>query len=339
MGKREREDYEYDRDEATRLLRDLLTMDEFMDEELLTLFKALDKDEAVQLDGLDKRCQKKLRHLFQSMKFTKNDKSWCRPNKIKVRKVLKGLLEEVKASMPKKAKVEEERELIYPTTGPLPGTGPASSSTSSLPKGPMRPTKEMLEAAARAKVVGSDDEDFAGESDEDVGPMPAGVDGDAYAARRKDLESLKKKGTEREEWMMDPGEALRSTFEPPGGKKGDRFAIKRSKAEEEAFEKAFKARGKSLMEEVHEGKFNPKDLKAAREKYDSAKGPELWGLSEQSQGIAGGNFRSGAKRSFDPDVDMEVPKPMSSDGFQKMLAEARNMNSRFTKSETATSFL
>lgn len=93
------------------------------------------------------------------------------------------------------------------------------------------------------------------------------------------------------------------------------------------------------MEEVQEGKFDAKGLKAAREKYDAAKGPELWGLSEQNQMTAGTNFKSGARRSFDPEVDMEVPRPMSSDGFQNMLAEAKNMNNRFTKSHTATSFL
>lgn len=269
------------------------------------------------------------------MKFTKTEKSWHRPKKIKVRKVLKELFEELKASAipePKKVKVDEGINMT--TIAPI-SCAPATSSASTLPKGPSRPTKEMLEAAAKARAADSE----GSGSESEAGPMPAGADGDAYAGRRKDLNNLKKKGIQREEWMLDPGEGMRATFEPPGEKKADRFAIKRSSAEEKAFEKAFEERGKSLMEQVQEGKFDAKGLKAAREKYDAAKGPELWGLSEQNQMTAGGNFKSGARRSFDPEVDMEVPKPMSGDGFQKMLAEAKNMNSRFTKSHTATSFL
>lgn len=328
MGKSS-EEWAFDRSEAMRLIADLVAMDVSMENGLLMLFKRLQDDETVQIDGLEKRVQKKLRHLFKSMKFVESgSKAWKRPKKVKVKKLLKEMLKEigppaaVAEPEPKRARVEPEGPAIE---------GPAMpAQPSRIVKGPMRPTAEML-AAASARV--------AEDSDGEDGPAPEGAI-DAYAARRQDLDSIVKPARVREEWMVDPGDKLRGAFEgPKEAIVGDRYAVKRSREEEEAFEMAFRARGASLMDEVQSGKFNAKDLRAAREKYEAATASsDLWGMSARNQMVAG-ELNSGGRRAFDPEKDLEMKRPMAQSGFQNLINDAKSVNDRFKRSGVATSFL
>jgi len=289
-------------------------MDNSMRAGLLDLFKRLDDDEGIQIDGLDKKVRKKLRHLFQALKFVETEsKSWRRPKKVKVRKILKELMKDVTEPV-------EEPEPKKPCRE----ASPVQSITPQPPlrtvKGPMRPAPEDFAAAIEGE-----------ESDED-GPKPSRNDCDVYADRRVDLEELGAK-QHREEWMLDPGDKLRGAFEDINK---DKFAVKRTKEEEAAFEKMFEARGASLLDEVQSGKFNPADLKAARSTYDPSSS-ELWGLNALDQNRAG--IQSSARRAFDPDKDMQIRRSLPQEGFQDLLNEAKSMNDRFRRSEIVTSFL
>eukprot|EP00397_Hematodinium_sp_SG-2012_P054724 GEMP01066224.1.p1 GENE.GEMP01066224.1~~GEMP01066224.1.p1 ORF type:complete len:218 (+),score=54.50 GEMP01066224.1:450-1103(+) len=216
--------------------------------------------------------------------------------------------------------------------GPAP-PAPATSSGGAVLKGPARPTPEMLAAAADALVATEE------KSDEEAGPLPMGAEGeDVYADRRQDLDNLETGEPTREEWMLTPGERLKFAFGGPKEAIGDKFAVKRSKEEEEAFERAFNARGVPLMQQVQSGQFNSEDMKAAVAKYDMASASnDLWGLSARDQ-MAAGAAKTG-RRPFDPERDMDIKKSMSGASFQNMVAEAKGMSDRFKRSGVATSFL
>lgn len=128
--------------------------------------------------------------------------------------------------------------------------------------------------------------------------------------------------------------------------RADQFTATRSKAEVEAFEKAMKERGGSLLEQTREGQFARDDnqkkvdeMHKARTAYE-----DQWGMSEKQQdmkrlGVAGGGA-SVARKPFNPEEDMKVRKPMAAADFNKFVEEAGGeLAGRFARGGLATSFL
>merc|ERR1719160_2284216 len=101
-----------------------------------------------------------------------------------------------------------------------------------------------------------------------------------------DLSSLPT-GRQRESWMTEVGGSLGAMFSDPvsAARQADKYCVKRSKAEEEAFEKAMRDRGASLLSQTKEGKFARDEAKKQvddmRKKMTA--NDELWGQSEKQQ--------------------------------------------------------
>ncbi|CAJ1357574.1 unnamed protein product [Effrenium voratum] len=113
--------------------------------------------------------------------------------------------------------------------------------------------------------------------------------------------------------------------------------------EQEAFEKAFKQRGPSLLSQQQEGNFSD-----AKEAQDSARKVKIgtsaiWGMSEKEQerqAVKGGASLAANRKAFDPEKDLVVTKPMTSDEFSKLVENSQTgLSGRFSRGGVSSSFL
>eukprot|EP00928_Gymnodinium_smaydae_P003864 TRINITY_DN11367_c0_g4_i1.p1 TRINITY_DN11367_c0_g4~~TRINITY_DN11367_c0_g4_i1.p1 ORF type:complete len:422 (-),score=128.68 TRINITY_DN11367_c0_g4_i1:142-1347(-) len=348
------EDWQCDRAEGVRLVRQLLELDNNVAEELGPVFEALDEGETVNIDGLEnKHVKKKLRHLLQALRLHAVDGKGFKTADPGVsftslfesvvkeaRKSLKGGQQVVcnvdapVAPAPAVVRAPEPPPAVAAVPDPAPEeTPPVEQAPAAAPAkrrrtvGPQRPMPG-IEAV--------EDEEESKSEDEFQGPR------DAQSERKGvDLDSLDYEGPKREQWMTMHGDALGGVFGDAAGGR-DCFEVGRSKEERAAFEEAYKKRGPSLLQQTQEGAF--KDAKELQENAKKRKvGADIWGVAaaEQSSASAAASSKGPeVRRPFDPEQDMQTSRPISADAFQKLVENSgAGLAGRFGRSQVATCFL
>mmetsp|Transcript_16168 Transcript_16168/g.34991 ORF Transcript_16168/g.34991 Transcript_16168/m.34991 type:complete len:418 (-) Transcript_16168:99-1352(-) len=367
------EQWDFDREDAVRHIGQLLLLDSRIDEELLGVFEALDGGDSIQIDGLQNRqARKKLRHLLKTLKMSEGESGFKTASKkvsftsifktcvAEARKNFKGPTEQTLSSAAathgqRKAAVDK-----YAAAAPSDADA-ASAASPRAPEGEMSPAPAasfnegpsplpavpdptpasrrvgpQLPGASVGPAQGG--ENSSDDEDEDGGAGPR-VEGEERMG--VDLNDMPRH-TAREEWMSTPHASIAAAF-GEGEIKRDKYEVKRSKEDQEAFEKLFKARGPSLLQQKMENKFagHEDEMEAARKRKNTTS--DLWGMGvkEQAMGSAGATASAPTRRSFDPDKDMaDTPKPMSRDDFSKLVENSvSGLSGRFGRGNVATSFL
>mmetsp|Transcript_14457 Transcript_14457/g.27102 ORF Transcript_14457/g.27102 Transcript_14457/m.27102 type:complete len:143 (-) Transcript_14457:27-455(-) len=123
-------------------------------------------------------------------------------------------------------------------------------------------------------------------------------------------------------------------------RKADVFAVKRSKQEEEAFEKAFKERGPSLLSQQQDGAFaEAKDVQDSLRKRKVGTS-DIWGMSEKDQEKQAKSGPAAMRKAFDPEKDLATKKPISTDEFSKLVENSHcGLSGRFSRGGVSSSFL
>lgn len=356
------EAWECDKPEAVRLIKALVQIDSSLASELEGVFTSIDSGETVRLDGLEnKQVKKKLRHLLQALRLSPADgQAFKSPDK-KVsftalfRICLKGAGLGTSAAVPDPDKRKEVQ-----TTDQQGHTARAPGNADAVEAAPVSVDEQPDNIAAPAKRgpvgpqlpmpgIGPAGNSGVGDSDEE--PDADGPRMEGQERQGVDLDALYDK-LQRPEWMTVPCAELAGAFGEAPPRKGDRFAVKRTPEEQEAFEKAMKDRGDSLLQQRMDGKFS-EHTKAGDEAVEqlrkqSRKAQEVWGLSEKDQqraaaGTLPGSQSSGpstGRRAFDPERDMRSVKPISRDDFAKLVENSgSDLMGRFSRSQVSTSFL
>lgn len=356
------EAWECDKPEAVRLIKALVQIDSNLDSELEGVFTAIDSGEIVRIDGLEnKQVRKKLRHLLQALRLSPADgQAFKSPDK-KVsftalfRNCLKGARLGTSAAVPDPEMCRE----VQPTD-PRGHTARAAGNADAVEAAPASVDEQPENIPAPAKRgpvgpqlpmpgIGPAGTSGVGASDEE--PDADGPRMEGEERQGVDLDALYDK-LQRPEWMTVPCAELAGAFGEAPPRKGDRFSVKRTREEQEAFEKAMQDRGDSLLQQKMEGKFT-EHTKAGDEAVEhlrkqARKAQEVWGLSEKDQqraaaGILPGTQSSGpsaGRRAFDPERDMRSVKPISKDDFAKLVENSgSDLMGRFSRSQVSTSFL
>lgn len=341
------EAWECDRKEAARLIQGLLQIEDCLDD-LKGVFSALDAGEVVKLDGVhNKQVRKKLRHLLQALRLTtaEGSQSFKSADKhVCFAALFQQCLEEAQA--PAKASAQKSTPadiveshsdddgdaVVLDDTPATPAEAPRQRKV-----GPQLPMPGVAAVGPSGLDSGSEDEADRGPKAE--GSERQGVDLDSIPQARK-----------REDWMTKPSESMAGFFGEATSSKTDRFEAKRSKEEHEAFQKMYKDRGPSLLEQQKTGAFesNREDIERARKQKLGT--PSVWGMSEkeQAQEALSAKRASGTqapaqkvpRRAFDPERDMEVRKNISADDFAKLVQNSvAGLSGRFSGGDVAKSFL
>lgn len=344
----------------------MLEIDASVATELEVIFESMDDGEVVRIDGLENvQVKKKLRHLLKALKLTPVGSDGFKSPDRKVafaylfgdclRRAHEKNAAENPAAVPAVVSLDEEPAKTS-QVAPLPGDAraaaagdcgeeaPAPPPEAPKPKRP-RTKGPQLPSACIGAVEGSDDEASVESSDHDNGPRLVGQEREGV-----DLGALPKR--HRDGWMTDAAGELGGLFnEAPNcgtRKPGSLFEIQRSKAEQDAYEKAMKARGGSLLEETRSGKFADGDSKQHVENMHKKLSAEAdqWGMSEKQQdqkramGAVGGAGAPKAHRPFNPEEDMRQRKPMDAGAFSKFVEESKGeLGGRFSRGQLTTSFL
>mmetsp|Transcript_9219 Transcript_9219/g.25776 ORF Transcript_9219/g.25776 Transcript_9219/m.25776 type:complete len:379 (-) Transcript_9219:31-1167(-) len=331
------EAWDYDRADTVRLLGQLLEINAGVADELKAVFGAVDEGETVHIDGLeDKRVKKKLRHLLQGLRLTPAEGQGFRtPDRgMSFTALFRSCLREARARAAPEAGAAPTA--VGAPTAALPAAvvdvdlepedrPAAGGGAAPRVRGPQLPTPGVALATADA----SSDEGEGG------GPRPEGEE-----RRGVDLDSVPAH-TRREAWMTQPHESIAAAFQGDASSrpaKAERFEVKRTREEQEQFEGMMKARGPSLLQQTMEGDFQG-CREAAEHTQKQAKGAQdVWGVSVREQGrpAAGGS----RERFFDPEQDLQVRRPMSREGFSKLVENSvSGLADRFGRGNVATSFL
>ncbi|CAE8603843.1 unnamed protein product [Polarella glacialis] len=362
------EGWNCERGDAVKHMIGLLELDSNIDEELEGVFSAIDDGETIRLDGLEnKQARKKLRHLLQAFRLIQEDGGQAyRSAEIQVSfsSIFKQCLEksrahhdaevaaagEVKAKVRAKiaeaaakrkaeAKAFEAQRKADPRAGyDGEDDGLEEAALQAQPKKRVGP---QLPGASVGAAFGEDTEE---EEEHEDGPRIEGEERQGVDLRTVDWKS------DRDEWMTMglPGMENNMFVNGNGGVtsvKGEKFEVKRSQAEKEAFEKAFKERGPSLLEQQMDGKFVDAADEQERVKRLKVGPSELWGMSGKDQERE--TMRPGeranltaSRKTFDPEKDMRSQKPMSSDEFSKLVQNSKDgIGGRFSRGGFASSFL
>mmetsp|Transcript_91505 Transcript_91505/g.259176 ORF Transcript_91505/g.259176 Transcript_91505/m.259176 type:complete len:387 (+) Transcript_91505:140-1300(+) len=339
--------WEFDRS-AVRLLAQLLQTDVGIADELESVFSSIDTGETVHLDGLEnKQVRKKLRHLLKALKLKQADgQGFCTPDrKVSFAAVFERCLREARGS---------QRAAEGPA-GASPGreASPAAAEQAAEAAGEAREAGEAGEAVgaapARAErrpravgpqlpMPGVGPSAGVASSDEDEGPdAERGPRTEGNERSGIDLDDLESH-TRREAWMTTPHESIAAAFGETGPKSA-RFEVKRSRQEEEAFERMVKSRGPSLLEQHATGSFAASDAKAKSIQEQQRASQDVWGVPEKG-GHADGARAAGPRRPFDPEQDLNMPKAVTPTDFSKLVENSvSDLAGRFSRSAVSTSFL
>lgn len=357
-----------DRLDAVKYTRQLLEIDANVATELEALFEMLDEGEVVRIDGLaNKQVKKKLRHLLQALKLTPDGETGFKTpdRKVSFTFLFNDCLRRANEKNAAEAAANASPEVISldaePPAAPQVQAAPAvvdardavaaecgeedDMPSEVLPPEPKakRPRLKgpQLPMPGIGAVEGSDEEEEVSDAADDQGPRLVGEERAGV-----DLNSIEFTGPKRESWMTDAGKLGGMFVDGTRVRQTDKYEVKRTKAEEEAYEKMMKARGPSLLQETKEGKFDREDAKShvddMRKKLTA--NDELWGQSEKQQDrskLGATAPKTGpARRPFNPEEDMKVRKQMSGGDFAKFCEEAGDqMSARFSRSQISTSFL
>jgi len=354
------ESWQCDRREAVRLIASLLSVDAGIEDELGPVFELLDEGDVVRIDGLEnKMAKKKLRHLMKAFKLSEVEGGFKTSSKnVSFTALFQGCLKEAKkvakvptpefAAQINAAAAATEAAVAKYCKAPSTDAGaegkqadsgdaaePAAVAAPAL-AGPRKVGPQL--PGASVGPAGGEDSSNEEDDDGDAGPRIAGEERQGV-----DLRDLPQQSN-REEWMSTPHAAISGAFMDGlgGPRKRDKYEVQRSKEEQEAFEKAFKERGPSLLQAKMDGKFagHEEDMERARKKKNTI--PDLWGTSakEQANGVAGAAVAAGSRKSFDPEKDMQSSKPMSGTDFSKLVENSVvGLNGRFSRGGIAASFL
>lgn len=338
-----------DRKGAVRLIRDLLQKESSV-EDLESVFVALDAGEVVRLEGIhDKQLRKKLRHLLQALRLATAEGSQSFKSadlKVSFVVLFKHCLAAARGkeggAPPTQAARPEEAVSLQGdgSDGGSPGDAPER-----LPAGPTRPRVVGPQLPLPGIGAGASD-DAASSGDEagvERGPKVEGAEREGV-----DLSSLRNK-RKREDWMTKPSDAMAGVFGEAAPSTASQFEVKRSKEEQEAFANMYKDRGPSLLERQRTGEFEASREAAERARQQKLGTPSVWGMSEkeqvrESQAAAKGSTSAAparaARRTFDPERDMEVRTKISPDAFSKLVENSgAGLAGRFSGGHVAKSFL
>lgn len=360
------EDWWCERGEGAKYLRQLLELEkdpEPLIQELVHLFDRIDSGETVSLDGLEHRqARKKLRHLMQCLRVTPVEQvsfktpdkaisfkwlfNWC------LEKARKDLAEAQAAAAEKEAAAAAEKAAAAETEeadaemAPEPVDEEAADLAAA--KAAMEENPEVLLLPPKPRIKGpqlplpgvglvtGDDSEEEEEVGRETGPRAEGAERAGV-----DLDNIEEIRM-REEWMTTPSESMAAFFGEGKGRKKEHYEIKRSKEEEEAFEKMFKARGPSLLQQQQEGAFKTHEDEIERARKRKASVGDLWGLSARDQAVTAADAEAGGsdKIFFDPEKDFSVKKPITGWDFAKMVENSNTgLTERFSRGQVATSFL
>lgn len=156
------------------------------------------------------------------------------------------------------------------------------------------------------------------ESESEDGPLPEGQErAGAHWRKYKDLVP------QREEWMTVAHPSMAAAFDQSVEKK-DPYAVRRSDEELAEMQKQIdKKKGKSLMEEFAEGKFDAtKDDGAAIRKRLREAG-DVWGQSANSK----------VAKPFDPSTDLEIRRDANPEEVKSFMARATGWSDKFASSK------
>lgn len=346
--------------DASRLIKQMLQIDEGLASELEELFDNLDDGEEIKIDSLDdKQARKKLRHLMQCLRATPVGSQGFKSPDLEVsftsiycsclEKARKDLGSKQGASASAASAVpldEEDAEEAAASGGPamdLPDDEAVEAPVAkrSRLRGPQLPTPGVGPATGDGN---SSDEDEA-----ERGPKVEGEE-----RRGVDLQALRGKGNpSREEWMMVAPGYLDGTLGAGEQRRreGGAYEVKRSAEEEAKFETMMKERGASLLSQTMEGRFtgNEEELKKLRKRQAASQ--EVWGRGDAAgdpggAGAAmmkaggGGDEDEGWVTGFDPEQELQVRKPISAEQFSKYVeTSTTKLGERFSRGQVATSFL
>lgn len=330
--------------------RQLLEIDSNVATELEVLFESLDEGETVRIDGLeDKQVKKKLRHLLQALKLTPVGENGFKTADKKVAfaflftDCLRRAHEKNAAERPAPVLQEvviDAEPVAKPKRDAVDSkfvsfrdadAGACGEEDGEVAQEAPRPPKvkkprikgPQLPGATIGAIDGGSSEEEKGESsdaEDHAGPKIKGAE-----RMGVDLGALPA-GSGRESWMIQADGSMGGVFsDAPGMKQGDQFEVGRSPAEIEAFEKAMKARGSSLMDMTMEGKFHREDGKKVVDGLQAMQkaSDDLWGSSEKQQerqalGAAG----AAGRKAFNPEEDMRMKKQMDPQAFAKFLEQS-----------------
>jgi len=358
-------DWDFDRSEVNRLVAQLLQLDEDIADELRAVFQQIDGGDVVRIDGLDnKSARKKLRHLFQSFGLiVAGEQGFRTPTKkVSFVQLFEESLKKAKGSgkatstsaapsqddagAKKRASLEakyqpmEVDEAAAPAAEAEPPSEFLAFGETEAPASAPAPQKKVV----GPKLPGADLGPAGGEDSEDEGPEEADMGPRVEGQEREgvDLDRVPKR-SERQAWMSMMHESMSGAFgdgDGPGRK--DKYEVQRSQEERKKFEEAYAKRGKSLLEEQRENKFVGHEEEHANVRKRKVGPSDIWGMSAkdiESGGVAAAAPKE-QRRSFDPEKDMEVAKPVSREQFNSLVENSAGaLSGRFSRSQIATSFL
>eukprot|EP00443_Scrippsiella_acuminata_P120192 CAMPEP_0115669254 /NCGR_PEP_ID=MMETSP0272-20121206/50901_1 /TAXON_ID=71861 /ORGANISM="Scrippsiella trochoidea, Strain CCMP3099" /LENGTH=403 /DNA_ID=CAMNT_0003107907 /DNA_START=24 /DNA_END=1232 /DNA_ORIENTATION=+ len=336
------EAWQYDRAESVKLIRQLLTLDSGIADELKPVFELVDKGDVVKIDGLEnKQAKKKMRHLLQALRLAPAEGQGFRSasKNVSFRTLFKDCLHDARR-VAAPASTTAQGPAASVGVAPVAAAGPSATPSdaqgmgcsggddSRLPEGseggttaadaplPVKvrkvgPLLPMPGIGPGAEDAGSDEE--PGPEEKAAGPQVEGVEREGV-----DLDTMPKVSA-REEWMTTPHESIAGAFSDIGpAVRKDKYEVKRSKEDEEKFEKMFKERGPSLLQEKMDNKFvgHEGDMDRARKRKSGV--ADLWGMPEREQErneTTGAIFSSAPRKAFDPEQDLVVRKPISKADF------------------------
>lgn len=308
------ETWECDRADAKRLLGQLVNLDAEITSELEGVFNAIDEGETVHIDSLEnKHVRKKLRHLFQALRLSPIEGQGFRTASSKVSftalfwSLVRGA-QAARASTPQSGGEPNVQTAVATpvdkpcgkgtvgalVTKPSGETAETLATHDCIPEteldlsykavqptrqrvvGPQLPTPAVGCAADAAALYN----DVECNEDGGGGPQLEGAE-----RRGVDLDSLEAT-SKREAWMTQPHESIAAAFGDFTGKTpkpADRFAVKRTREEQEEFERLMKARGPSLLHQTLEGRYIGAQEAAAGVRKPGDGGQDLWGMSSREQ--------------------------------------------------------
>lgn len=349
------EAWDCDRPEAVRLIKQLLQLDPGTADELRAVFEMIDAGDTVRIDGLEsKHVKKKLRHLMQALKLAPVDGQGFKTasKKVSFLSLFTNCLKAAKKGAAGAAPVPvPEPSPAAAAVEPEPAAAEASPGADAPAEMAVDGEPAAAAAPARPRVVGpqlpmpgvgpavggsSSDEE---EAEDGAGPRVEGAERQGV-----DLDDIPMQ-SRREAWMTTPHESIAAAFGEGGGRKADKYEVKRTKEEQEAFEKMFKDRGPSLLQEKMEQKFADHEEEMDKVRQRKVGAPDIWGVSakeqERNAGAPAAPSRGLAlKRPFDPETDLRVTKPITGADFASLVdSSISGLAGRFSRGQVATSFL
>ncbi|KAF8822820.1 hypothetical protein IE077_000353 [Cardiosporidium cionae] len=352
-------EFSFDREEAARLIKDLLVRCPTLASELRQLYKRIDSGETVMLDGLpDKSLRKKLRHSFQAFKLEVKEvhgsKGYRKPKHCSKRftKFYDSIASEIAhEGATKDANLlsgsNQQEPICDSSVSPVEDASFCNRIMETVPKktikniqnatvkytskGPTMPTledvEELKELYYQQNLEEQNISNKIGTSDR--------KEGDA------DLSSKRK----RDEWMTEAPEMLRGLFKDSTRKHRtpiDRFEERRKADESRHLKKLMleyneAMRPKSLLELHREGNFK-NDVEEHKQYIASHQLLRGSKYSKQKESKSEDNTSS-PWRTFDRERDLDMKRRVEAEDFHRLLDRSKQLSDRFGESQFQSSFL